>query len=616
LRSSGFDPVSIEFLHRRLRIVTVLVILAIGVLGLRLWFLQIVNGSIYRLQSENNRIHLQKIPPFRGMIYDRNGLLLVDNRPSYDMYIIPEDIQDKKKFLDSLDALIGLEPDVIDGKLKKAPSGYSFRPVLVKKNLSREELAVIETNLYNLSGVMIEVTPQRHYIYGDLASHLIGYLGEISEQQLDSGIYAENALGDFIGKYGIEGVWQSQLNGVRGGLQVEVDAAGRKLRVLSKQDPIPGQNISLTIDKDLQALAEDQLEGKKGAIVAMNPNNGEILAMASSPAFDPNLFIGGIGKPAWDKLMTGGDYPLQNRAITGQYPPGSVFKIVLALAGLEEGIIVPEEELPCGGSYTLGNRTYRCWKKNGHGYVNLYKALTESCDVYFYRVGKRLGVDKIAEYSRMCGLDRKTGLPLENEKPGLIPTSEWKLRRWGVPWQQGETVSMAIGQSFVLVTPIQLARLISIIFNGGQIYQPKIINWIGKDGHKTYEFSPTLSGSLNFKPENLELIKKALVAVVNEPQGTGSMGRVKGVKIAGKTGTAQVITLDAEKRLDEDGEIPEEFNDHALFVAIAPADDPKLAVAVVVEHGGHGGSASAPIAGKLFQAYLGIKEETEGSLAQ
>ena len=603
MRSSGFDPVSIEILHRRLRILTLFTVMVFCVLGLRLWFLQIIGGPTYRAQSENNRIHLQKIPPFRGMIYDRNGKLLVDNRPSYDMYIIPEGIQDKEKLLSSLNVLIGIGPDVVD-KLEKAPRGYSFKPVLVKKNLSRDELAVIETNLYNLPGVIIEVKPQRHYIFGDLASHVIGYLGEISDKQLNSGSYIENVSGDLIGKYGVEGIWQSHLNGVKGGLQVEVDAAGRKLRILSKKHPIPGQNISLTIDESLQALAEDQLEGKKGAIVAMDPNSGEILAMASSPSFDPNLVIGGIDKAEWGKMISGKDYPLQNRAISGQYPPGSVFKIVVALAGLEEGIIDPEEEVQCGGSYTLGRRTYRCWKKNGHGSVSFHKALRESCDVYFYRVGKRLGVDKIAEYSRMCGLGVETGFVPKYEKSGLIPTSEWKLRRWGVPWQQGETISVSIGQSFVLATPIQLARLIAIIFNGGHIYQPNIISWVGKDGDKIYEFSPTLIGSLDVKPENLELIKKALVAVVHEPHGTGSRAKVKGVSVAGKTGTAQVINLEVEERLGEGGEIPEEFKDHALFVAIAPADNPKLALGIVVEHGGHGGSAGAPIAGKLFQAYL------------
>ncbi|MBW1805947.1 MAG: penicillin-binding protein 2, partial [Deltaproteobacteria bacterium] len=475
MRSSGFDPVLAETLNRRFRTVTALVVVIVAGLLLRLWFLQVVNGPAYRTQSENNRIHLQKIPPFRGMIFDRNGGLLVDNRPSYDLYIVPEDIQDHDQFLESLNLLTGLDPERVGRKLKKAPKGYPFRPILIKKNISRNELAVVETNMFNLPGVMIQVKPQRNYLFGRLASHLIGYLGEISQQQLKSGRHPESGPGDSIGKYGVEGIWQSSLSGLRGGKQVEVDAAGRKLRVLSSKPPVPGLNIFLTIDKDLQLLAEKLLGKKKGAIVALNPGNGEILAMASSPAFDPNLFIGGIDKTEWGNLASSRDFPLQNRAVSGQYPPGSVFKIVMAVAGLEEGIIDPEEEIVCQGSYKLGTHTYRCWKKHGHGKVNFHKALKESCDVYFYKVGKRLGVDRIAYYAKMCGLGVKTNFELNYEKEGLIPTSKWKLKRWGVPWQQGETISVSIGQSFVLVTPLQQARLIAVIFNGGRIYQPKVI---------------------------------------------------------------------------------------------------------------------------------------------
>jgi penicillin-binding protein 2 len=387
-------------------------------------------------------------------------------------------------------------------------------------------------------------------------------------------------------------------------MQVEVDAAGRKLQVLSKKLSTPGLNISLTIDKDLQALSEKLLEGKMGAIVAMDPNSGEILAMASSPSFDPNVFIGGIGRSEWNRMISSGDFPLRNRAISGQYPPGSVFKIVVALAGLEEGLIDPSEEIYCNGSYTLGNRTYRCWKRGGHGNVALHRALRESCDVYFYKLGKRLGVDKIAQYAEMCGLGKKTGFELAHEKGGLIPTSKWKQERWGVPWQPGETISTSIGQSFVLVTPLQMARLISVIFNGGKIYQPKIVKRVGTDSSEVYRFSPTLIREINVRQENLEEIKKALIAVVNERHGTGSRARVKGLTVAGKTGTSQIITLDMEKQVSEDGEIPEKFKDHAWFVAIAPAEEPRLALAVMVEHGGHGGSAAAPIAGEIIRQYL------------
>jgi penicillin-binding protein 2 len=607
LRSSGFDPISIEIFNRRLKKVTLIVIVIFSALVLRLWFLQIVHGPGYRIQSENNRIQLQDTPPFRGMIFDRNGDLLVDNRPSYDLYIIPEQMQDRGVLLKSLKVLTGIRPELVQTKLQRAIRRYPFKPILIKKNISRDELAVVETNLFNLPGVMIQVKPQRHYIFGKLAPHLIGYLGQISEKQLSSGRYPDSKPGDLIGKYGVEAKWEEFLNGLRGGEQVEVDAAGRKLRVISRKPPTSGYNLSLTIDKDLQLWAEKALEDKRGAIAAMNPSNGEILALASAPTFDPNLFIGGIDEAEWKKISTSKDSPLQNRTISGQYPPGSVFKIVVALAGLEEGVIDPDEEILCTGSYTLGNRTYRCWKEEGHGLVAFHRALVESCDIYFYRMGMRLGVDRIAQYARKLGFGNKTGFTLEYEEKGLIPTKRWKLKRWGVPWEAGETLSTAIGQSFVLVTPIQMVRLISAVFNGGHLYQPKVIKWVGKDGRDLYQFTPTLKAQLKTKRGHMELIKDALIGAVNELRGTGSKAKLKDMLVAGKTGTAQVINLEVEKNYGKESDIPQEFRDHAWFVAIAPVPKPRLALVILIEHGGHGGSAAAPIAKEMFEAYFAKK---------
>ena len=604
MRSSGFDPVSVEIFNRRLRLLTLCVLAVFAVLVLRLWFLQILNGPSYRVQSENNRIQLQDIPPFRGMIFDRQGELLVDNRPSYNLYIIPEQVQDQKQLLKSLNLLIGLDPQLVLDKLGKESHKYPFKPALIKKNVSRNELAIVETNLFNLPGVMIQVKPQRHYIYGSFAAHLIGYLGEIGERQLGKEKYQDNRPGDLIGKSGVEGEWQRALHGFRGGAQVEVDAAGRKLRVVSRKRPLPGLNVWLTIDKNLQMTAEKALNGKKGAILAMNPMNGEILALASSPTYDPNSFIVGMDRTEWAKIMKSKDSPLQNRPISGQYPPGSVFKIAVALAGLEEGIVDPEEEIFCSGQFRVGNYTYRCWKKYGHGHIAFHRALVESCDIYFYKLGKQLGVDTIAHYARMLGLGRRPRFELGSEKAGLIPTRRWKLKRWGVPWQTGETVSMAIGQSFVLVTPMQMVRMISALFNGGYLYQPKVIKWVGKDDNKIYEFTPTLQDRIGAKMENVEMIKDALVGVVNEPHGTGGRSRVKGLTVAGKTGTAQVITLEKEEEFGDESEIPHEFRDHAWFVAIAPAQDPALALAILIEHGGHGGSGAAPIAKEIFKSYF------------
>ncbi len=604
MRTFGFDPVSVEILNRRLRTVTICVIVVFTLLVFRLWFLQVIQGPTYRTQSENNRIHLQKIPPFRGMIYDRNGVLLVDNRPSYNFYVIPEDILDRDELIESLRLLIGIDPELIRNKLEQAPRSYPFKPILIKKNISRNELAIIEANLFNLPGIVIQVEPQRNYIYRRLASHLIGYLGEISESQLNSGKYLESGPGDLIGKSGVERTWQKYLNGARGGRQVEVDAAGRILQVISSKSPTPGLNITLTIDKDLQLSAEKMLQDRKGAVVVMDPNNGEILAFASNPAFDPNLFIGGMGKTDWEKLVSGKDFPLQNRVISGQYPPGSVFKVIVAVAGLEEGLTDPEEEIPCLGTYTLGSHSYRCWQKKGHGNVDLHRALVESCDVYFYKMGKRMGVDTIAYYARMFGLGKKTGFDIDYEEEGLVPTSQWKLKSRGVQWQPGETISMSIGQSFLLVTPIQMVRLVSALFNGGVLYQPTVIKWIGNKGEEVEVSRPTKMGQIDVTPENLEIIKNALVGAVNESHGTGSRARVRGIQVEGKTGTAQVVPLDMIKDFKEDEEIPIHYRDHAWFIAVAPADNPELAFAILIENGGHGGRSAAPIARELIKGYL------------
>ncbi len=608
MRTSDFDPVSIEIFNKQLKRGILVVLVVFGLLILRLWYLQILSGSVYRTKSEDNRFQLQDISPFRGIIYDRKGEMLVGNRPSYDLYVIPEGIQDREQLLKSLNRLIYLDPKLAMQKLKQASPAYPFRPVCLKRDMSRDELAVIETQRFNLSGVMIKVRPQRHYAWGKLASHVLGYLGEISESQLKTGKFSGNKRGDLIGKSGVEWKWQPFLNGMRGGEQVEVDAAGRKIRVISRKPPVSGASIYLTIDKDLQAMVERALDGKKGAIVAMDPNDGQILAMASTPSFNPNVFIRGIDRATWREISTSKDFPLQNRALCGQYPPGSVFKIIVALAGLEEGVIDPEEEIVCNGIYMLGQHKYRCWKRYGHGKVNIHRALRESCDIYFYKIGKRLGVDRIARYAKRFGLGKTTGFDAGREKIGLIPTSQWKLKRFGVPWQTGETISTAIGQSFVLVTPIQMATMVSAVFNGGTLYKPQVTRWVEKStGEAAFKFLPEIVGKTGIKKEHLDIVKEGLIAVVNEPHGTGSRTRLKQVTVAGKTGTAQVVALEKEMLLKQGNGVPLEFRDHAWFVAVAPTEKPKIALAIVIEHGGHGGSAAAPIAKEMIKAYLGVK---------
>ncbi len=603
--SSDFDPIEAEVYQKRLSRLTFFVLIVFGVLFLRLWFLQIINGPKYRTQSENNRIDLRDILPFRGLVFDRDGQLLVDNRPSFILGVIPENVRDLDGLVEDLRRLVEIDSLAAKEKIKNALKWNPFNPVYIKKGLTRDELARVETNLFSMPGITIGVKPKRHSIYNSLAAHLIGYLGEIDREQLAREEYAENKLGDFVGKFGIERKWHRYLNGIRGGQQVEVDASSRILRVLYQKAAEPGFNVYLTLDKDLQMLVEAALYNRAGAVVAMNTNSGEILAMASSPAFNPNDFAKGMDKKGWERLLTNLKFPLQNRVISGQYPAGSLFKIVVALAGLEEGVIDPNERIFCGGSYSFQGRVYRDWKEEGHGYVDLHKALVESCDVYFYRMGQKVGIDTISKYAKRLGLGRKTGIQLGDEEQGLIPDKAWKLRRWHVPWQEGETLSVAVGQSFILITPIQIVRFISALFNGGTLFRPQVTKRIGRENKKgVFEFKPDVVGRWGLKRENMELVKRALIGVVNEPHGTGRRARLNRRRVAGKTGTAQVIALPEEEESVEEKDIPYKFRDHAWFLAVAPAENPVIALVVLVEHSGHGGSVAAPIAKDILEGYF------------
>jgi len=543
--------------------------------------------------------------PFRGLIFDRNGQLLVDNRPSFILGVVPEDIRGLDCLIGNLRRLIEIDGISTKKRIEEALKRDPFNPVYIKKDLTRDELARIETNALSMPGVIIEAKPKRHYLYRTLAAHLIGYLGEIDRGQLKREEYKENKPGDFVGKFGVEKKCQRYLNGMRGGQQVEIDASGRRLKVLYQKAAEPGFNVYLTIDRDLQMLAERSLYDKAGAIVVMKPGSGEILAMASSPTFDPNDFAKGMDKKGWERLVSNRYFPLQNRVISGQYPPGSLFKLVVALAGLEEGVIDPNEKIFCGGSYSFKGRVYRDWKEEGHGYADLHRAIVESCDVYFYRMGQKMGIDTIAKYAKRLGFNCETGLQLGDEKPGLIPDRAWKLRRWHAPWEEGETLSVAVGQSFTLITPVQIVRFMSALFNGGILFRPQVTKWIGRmNKERISEFEPDVTGYWDLKRENMELVKRALIDVVNEPHGTGKRARLDRTRVAGKTGTAQVIALPQEEESVQERDVPYRFRDHAWFAAVAPAENPEIAVAILIEHGGLGGAVAAPIARDLFESYF------------
>lgn len=570
----------------------------------RLFYLQVIKGDEYRRLSESNCIRLQYIKPQRGLIFDRNGELLVDNRPSFDLSVILKDAKPVGQTLEKLSGYIGIPIEQLMETVEQGKSAPSYKPVLLKSDIGRDIMAAVEVHKYELPGVQINVTPMRHYIYGMSAAHLIGYLGEINGEELRSGKYPETRSGDYIGRYGVEKIYEPFLRGKGGGRQVEVNVTGQVVRVLETVDSEQGNEIYLTLDAELQRKAETLLEGKAGAVVAMSATTGEILAMASSPSFDQNEFVGGISQDRWKSLVSHPDNPLQNKAIQATYPPASTYKIITAIAGLEEGVIDERSTFTCYGSYIFGDRSFKCWRKQGHGTITVDEALASSCDVFFYQVGQRVGVDRLSYYARVCGLGAPTGIKLEHEESGLIPTSTWKKNRTGIAWQAGETLSVAIGQGYNLVTPLQMAQLISAIGNGGRLFRPMVIKRVcSVDGRVLVENSPWINGRLPFSQSTLDIVRKALWKVVNDKTGTGRIAHLKEIDISGKTGTAQVFS---RKRDDttRDEDLSDHLKPHAWFVAYAPSDHPEIAVSVIIEHGEHGSSSAGPIARDLIQCYI------------
>jgi len=571
----------------------------------RVWYLQIMRGEELAQLAQNNRIRLRRVPASRGMILDQDRKILVDNRPSFQVSLVPEDVDNVNEIVSRVAGILNPEAGELKSRIARQNRRQPFHPVLIKDDISRKELAFLETHKLDLPGMIIDAVPRRSYNYGTLASHVMGYLGEIDKSELKEMASSGYRLGDFIGKDGIEQRWEAKLRGADGGRQVEVDSVGREIRSLSSVSPRPGHNLVLTIDLEIQTAMEDMLSDKIGAAVAMDPLSGRILAIASSPSFNPDLFASGICPEDWLGLLNTPFHPLQNKAIQGQYPPGSVFKIITAIAGLEEAIISPEENLHCPGFYRLGTKTYRCWKKWGHGTVDLRRALVESCDVYFYQVALRLGIDTIARYAVKLGFGRPTGMEIGNEKSGLIPTREWKRKRYGEPWYDGETLLSGIGQGAILVTPIQMGNMISAIANGGILYRPQVVHHIEDvDGNIIEEYPSAVMERISISEKTLEVVRDALRRVVDDPKGTGKTARIEGASVFGKTGTAQVVKLEVSEDVENEEDIPIHYRDHAWFVAYAQQEEPSVAVAVLIQHGGHGGTAAAPVARKIMEIAL------------
>ena len=605
-------------LETRLPFLMVLVVITFTLFALRLFQLQILQGEEFEGIAQGNAVRLVRLEAPRGDILDREGRVVATARPAFGVTVMPSELRARDRTFAALGMLLDAEPAELGDKVGSPRGRRRFQAVRLAGDLTFDHRARVEAHLYALPGVSTDVRPRRDYVEGEFASHLLGTIGEIRREQLQSRAFAGYRSGEVVGQTGVEKRLETDLRGRAGGRNVVVDVAGRVVKLLDEREPEPGGTITLTIDRDLQRVAEagflpDVLGGpaRMGALVALDPRNGDVLAMVSKPGFDPNDFAGGIDSATWRQLVGDEWRPLQNRAISGNYPPGSAYKPVVAAAALVDGVVTPETKKFCPGHFRLGRRTYRCWRRAGHGWVDLRDALKMSCDVYFYELGRDLGIDRIADFARAFGLGRKTGIDLPNEKSGLVPTKKWKERRLGEAWMGGETISASIGQGFNLITPIQLAVAYAAIANGGVLVEPRTVLRRETDEGVIEAGEPKVLGRLPVAPEHLEMIRDALEAVVGEPRGTGGRARVPGVRVAGKTGTVQVVRLKHTEDLEED-EIPIKFRDHAWFVAFAPVEAPEIVVAVLVEHGGHGGSAAAPIAQRVLARYFEKQRERSG----
>ena len=570
------------------------VIATLAILFIRLFSLQIIKkGELYKL-SEANRIQLFFDPAPRGIIYDRNGKVIVRNIGSFSVLFSPTNLtrEETEKILKKLGGILNLDYHLMLAKVRS-----SIRQplnILLAENVPRPKVFCLAEEKVNLPGVNIKVQPKRHYLHRNFASHLLGHLGEIGPKELRSLSRAGYKLGDIIGKSGVEKIYDNSLRGRSGGRQVEMDARGRQLRIISSVLPEEGDSLILTLDERIQKLCEDSLKGKAGAICAINPANGEVLALVSKPDFDPNLFTERLTPSRTQELFTDPGLPMFHRAIQSQYAPGSLFKIVTAIAALEEKVITLDDTLVCRGSLQIGDREFKCWKEKGHGRLDIVQAIAKSCDVFFYQLGLKVGGDKIAKYARMLGLAEKIGISLPSEARGLVPDSTWKKINFGERWYPGDTANMSIGQGYLEVSPLQMASLISLVANGGVIYKPFIVKKI-IDGQENVikTFQPKVLGEVKISSGTLSIVRRGLREAVLS--GTSQVLKFKRLSVLGKTGTAE----------NPHGE------DHAWFICYAPEEAPIIALAVLVEHGGHGASAAAPLARRILNGVFTLKGEKE-----
>ena len=597
----------------RLAIAGGAVLFAFFILFVRFFYVQVVQHDYYHTLAEQNRIFIVPVVPNRGLIVDRNGVVLAHNFAAYTLEIMPTLVDDFEDMINRLSILVDITPKDRRRFQKLIEEGHDFASVPIRTRLNDEEVARFAVNAYRFPGVELNARLFRHYPNAEIGSHVVGYIGRISDPDVaelkEQGMAANYSASDNIGKAGLEQRYEKDLRGVTGYEHVETDANGQSVRTLRSILPVSGNDLRLALDARLQQVAEQVFRDHRGSLVAIEPATGGVLALVSKPGFDPNLFVEGIDPQNWDALNNSPDHPLNNRALQGVYPPGSTFKPFMALAGLESGKRKPGFTISDPGYFMLGGRgrAYRDWKAGGHGIVNMHKAVVESCDTYFYGLAHELGIDFIHEFIGQFGLGRKTGIDIEGEVDGLLPSQEWKQRRFQEKWYVGDTISVGIGQGYNLTTPLQLAFATAILANDGRIFRPHVVQHIqdSQTGELT-TIEPEPIGEVPLKPENVKRVRDAMVDVM-KPGGTAAWAGM-GAKylFAGKTGTAQVIGLKGQK-YDED-RISERHRDHALFIGYAPADDPKIALAVLVENGGHGSSTAAPIARQVIDFYLLGKE--------
>ncbi|MGR9099190.1 MAG: penicillin-binding protein 2 [Gammaproteobacteria bacterium] len=592
------------FLARVVSIFVLILLLTAG-LFVRLVYLQVAGHEHYANLAKDNRIKISPLPPTRGIIYDRKGKILAENLPSYSLELIPEQVPDMDKTLARLQKLLNIPPETVEQFRiqQKRQKRFSSIPLLMR--LSKAEVAKFAVVRPYFQGVDIHARLIRHYPNPELTSHVVGYVGRINEAELKE-LPASSYRGTHhVGKTGVEKTYEAELHGQAGYAEIETNAQSRPINTLNSIEPTPGATLYLSLDIELQETAYTALESHNGAVAALEIPSGNVLVLVSKPGFDPNLFVSGISKDQYQALQVSDDQPLFNRAIRGQYPPGSTVKPFIALAGLEYQVTGYKNRLYCPGYYKLPNvsHKYRDWKTWGHGTVTMNDAIIQSCDVYFYDLALALGIDRMHEFMKNFGFDRKTGIDLVGEKSGLFPSREWKKRARNQSWFPGETLITGIGQGFTQVTPLQLARATATLANRGNVVTPVLVDRIIHHNF-TKKGDNKPDRSLNLNPQNVDNIIKSMINVVHGDRGTArSIAAGIPYQIAGKTGTAQVFSVKQEEKYNE-AEIEFKLRDHALFIAFAPADDPKIAIAVIAEHGGHGGSVAAPIAGKVIKQYL------------